>query len=76
MQDDILDVIGDSATLGKPQGSDQQRNKPTYVSLLGLEAARARATELANQAVSALGEFDASADRLRELASYIIRRLH
>ena len=76
VQDDILDVIGDTRTLGKPQGSDQQRNKPTYVSLLGLDAARARATELANHAVEALGIFNASADRLRELASYIIRRLH
>ncbi|HAT27367.1 MAG TPA: geranyl transferase [Gammaproteobacteria bacterium] len=76
VQDDILDVIGDSATLGKPQGSDQLRNKPTYVSLLGLEAARTRATQLANNAVAALGDFSGSADRLRELATYIIRRLH
>lgn len=76
VQDDILDVISDTSTLGKPQGSDRLQNKPTYVSLLGLDCARARATELANHAIGALDDFSDTADRLRELASYIVQRVH
>ena len=74
VQDDILDVTGDTATLGKQQGADIARNKPTYVSLLGLEAAQAKAAELHRQALDALSEFGASAAPLRQLASYIIER--
>jgi len=46
VQDDILDVTADTATLGKTQGADQALNKPTYVSLLGLDAATAKAQDL------------------------------
>lgn len=74
VQDDILDVTVDTETLGKQQGADIARNKPTYVSLLGLETAKSKATELHQQALKALAIFDASADRLRELADYIIHR--
>lgn len=74
VQDDILDVTMDTETLGKQQGADIARNKPTYVSLLGLETAKSKATELHQQALTALAIFDASADRLRELADYIIHR--
>jgi farnesyl diphosphate synthase len=52
--DDILDVTADSATLGKTPGKDAQDNKPTYVSILGLEASRAYAAQLRDQALSAL----------------------
>jgi farnesyl diphosphate synthase len=52
--DDILDVIADSATLGKTAGKDAQQDKPTYVSLLGLERSRAYAGELLEQALDAL----------------------
>jgi len=76
VQDDILDVTSDTRTLGKPQGSDQSQNKPTYVSLLGLDSARTRAEELASHAVDALADFDDSAKWLRELASYIVQRVH
>jgi farnesyl diphosphate synthase len=52
--DDILDVTADSATLGKTPGKDAAQDKPTYVSLLGLERARAHACELLDQASAAL----------------------
>lgn len=74
VQDDILDVTGDTATIGKQQGADVARNKPTYVSLLGLEAAKAKAAELHRQALAALAGFDASATSLRQLAGYIVER--
>lgn len=74
VQDDILDVTADTATLGKQQGADMARNKPTYVSLLGLDSARAKAAELHQQALAALGEFGESAVHLRQLAHYIVAR--
>ncbi len=74
VQDDILDVIADTETLGKQQGADIARNKPTYVALLGLEGARAKAQELHQQAIAALNEFGESADYLRALSAYIIER--
>ena len=76
IQDDILDETGDTQTLGKPQGSDRLQNKPTYVTLLGLNAARDKASELAKQAIGALNGFSSSADHLRGLASYIVNRVH
>jgi len=74
VQDDILDVTSDTATLGKQQGADIARNKPTYVSLLGLDAAKAKAEELHSQALVALAVFDEGAIQLRQLASYIVER--
>ncbi|RYZ98584.1 MAG: geranyl transferase, partial [Moraxellaceae bacterium] len=74
VQDDILDVTADTQTLGKQQGADIARNKPTYVSLLGLDGARAKALELHQQALTALECFDANADYLRALSAYIIER--
>lgn len=74
VQDDILDVTADTATLGKQQGADIARNKPTYVSLLGLDTAKAKAAELHQQAIAALDVFGASAGRLRQMADYIIQR--
>ena len=74
VQDDILDVTSDTTTLGKQQGADIARNKPTYVSLLGLDAAKVKADELHRQALGALNEFGASAAPLRQLASYIVER--
>lgn len=72
--DDILDVEGDSETLGKTQGKDAQTNKPTYVKLLGLEGAKAEARRLLQAALDALAVFGESADRLRQLAHYIVER--
>ena len=74
VRDDILDVISDTETLGKNQGADVALDKPTYVSLLGLEQARAYAQELCHSATSALYGFGNGADYLRQIADYIIRR--
>ena len=74
VQDDVLDVISDTATLGKPQGSDQAKDKPTYVELLGLKQAQRKAATLAAEAQESLAGFGASADRLRHLAAYIVKR--
>ena len=76
IHDDVLDVTADTETLGKPQGSDEEQNKPTYPSLLGLEGAQQRALELHNRAIQALEVFDESADILRKLSAYIIERGH
>lgn len=76
VQDDILDVIGDTSQLGKPQGSDSDNNKPTYVSLLGLDKAKDLANSLSDKAVATLQHFPASADPLRELAAFVVSRLH
>lgn len=76
VRDDILDEISDTATLGKPQGSDSGANKPTYLSLLGLDAARTKAEELAGEAIKALENFDEKAEPLRRLADYIVERLN
>lgn len=74
VQDDILDVESDTETLGKRQGADIARDKPTYPALLGLQAAKAYALELRDQALEALRPFDAAAEPLRELARYIVER--
>ncbi len=74
VQDDILDVTADTQTLGKPQGSDNALDKTTFVALLGLEGAVRHATELSDEAIDALAEFDESANPLRALARYIVNR--
>ncbi|MCW8962747.1 MAG: (2E,6E)-farnesyl diphosphate synthase [Gammaproteobacteria bacterium] len=74
IKDDILDETGDTETLGKPQGSDRQRNKSTFISLCGLEASQQRADDLLQQALDALEIFDEKAGPLRQLAQYIVQR--
>lgn len=74
VQDDILDVTSDTRTLGKRQGADEVRNKPTYVSHLGLEGAQQKLLLLHEQALTALSELNREADMLRDLSSYIIAR--
>lgn len=76
VKDDILDIEGDTATLGKPQGSDQAANKPTYPALLGLDGARQKLHQLHQSALDALREFGPQADALRALADYIVERNH
>ena len=76
IQDDILDVVGDTETLGKRQGADRALNKPTYVSLLGLEEARLRARSLHECALDHLAGFAEEAEPLRWLSSYIVQRSH
>ena len=72
--DDVLDVEGDSALLGKRVGQDAQHGKATYPALLGLEASRQKAVALLGQALAALSDFDDRADRLRQLAQFIVHR--
>jgi geranylgeranyl pyrophosphate synthase len=74
IQDDILDVVGDTATLGKAAGADSARDKPTYPALLGLDGARQRAAELLAAAHDALTGLGTEADPLRGLADYIVGR--
>ncbi len=74
VQDDILDVESDTATLGKTQGKDEANDKPTYPALLGLEAAKTYALELRDQALAALRDFDERAEPLRQLAEFIVAR--
>ncbi|MBN8430247.1 polyprenyl synthetase family protein [Microbulbifer salipaludis] len=81
VQDDILDVTADTETLGKTQGADAARNKPTYVSLLGLDGARAEAQALHAEAARALNDVAAGVDTvdtrvLQQLADYIVERSH
>ena len=76
MQDDILDEISNTETLGKPQGSDRDQSKTTYVSLLGAEKAQMKADELSNNAITLLEGFSSSADALREMAGFIVKRIH
>lgn len=72
--DDILDCEADSALLGKTAGKDAANNKPTYVSLLGLSEARRRAQALKDDALEALAPFGERAQRLREIADFIVER--
>lgn len=72
--DDILDATADSATLGKTAGKDAADNKPTYVSILGLEESKALAQKLRRDAIDALSPFGEQALRLRELADLIVQR--
>lgn len=72
--DDVLDCEADTATLGKTAGKDADNDKPTYVSLLGLEAAREMAQRLHREALEALDGFGDGAQRLRELAGFIVLR--
>jgi geranylgeranyl diphosphate synthase type II len=74
IQDDILDVEGETAKLGKQAGADSARNKPTYPSILGLERSRARALALRDDAVGVLAPFGGAAEPLIWLANYIVER--
>ncbi len=74
VKDDILDIEGDTETLGKTRGKDQASNKPTYPSLLGLQGARDLLNQLHRQAINSLTIFDGKADPLRWLADYIVSR--
>ena len=72
--DDILDVTGDTATLGKPAGSDSENDKSTYVTLLGLENAQKAVKELTETAVSALECFGGDGEYLVSLAQRLASR--
>ena len=74
VQDDILDVEGNTDVLGKHHGADAARGKPTFPALLGLEHAHALAHSLCDQAIAALDGLGDNAERLRQLARYIVER--
>jgi farnesyl diphosphate synthase len=72
--DDLLDVEGDAAATGKAVGKDEAAGKATFVSLLGVDRARAQAALLSEQAIAHLSAFGAEADLLRDIAAYTVRR--
>ena len=74
IQDDILDVEGETEVLGKRSGADSARNKPTYPSILGLSRSKQRAAELRDEALAALSPLGQAAAPLAWLAEYIVSR--
>lgn len=74
IRDDILDVEGDQAKLGKPVGSDKRNKKATYPRLFGMDKAKEKARQAVAAAISALENFDHKADFLRAAASFVISR--
>jgi len=74
IRDDVLDVEGDTNVLGKRQGADQALDKPTYTSIMGLSAAKRRATELGEEALACLDGLETGAPALRWLAEFIVTR--
>ncbi len=76
IQDDILDIEGDTVVIGKSQGSDEAKNKPTYPALLGMDGAKQAAQDMHNKAIEALRIFDEKADTLRQISEYIVSRKH
>jgi farnesyl diphosphate synthase len=76
VRDDILDVEADTATLGKPQGSDQRHAKSTYPALLGMERAKHMARELLDESLASLGPLGEDAEPLDWLARYIVERAY
>ncbi|KPP98267.1 polyprenyl synthetase family protein [Marinobacter sp. HL-58] len=76
VQDDLLDIEGDTTVIGKPQGSDMARAKPTYPSLLGTTGARDYLARLLDSALASLDGFGTEGDMLREMAGYVVARTH
>ena len=74
VMDDILNVSGDPALMGKATGTDRERNKTTYPALLGLDGSRKFAVDLVSKALRALDNFDNRSEPLVALANYIIAR--
>lgn len=74
IQDDILDVVASSEDLGKPQGSDEAKDKPNYALTFGMEFAQERAQGLFTEAMQQLEPYGSKADALRWIANYIINR--
>jgi len=76
IQDDILDVESSTAQLGKQQGSDAAKGKPTYIALLGLDDARAQVDELYKESIACLELFGDRAEPLRYIAGFIVNRAY
>jgi farnesyl diphosphate synthase len=76
IQDDLLDIEGDPALLGKATGADQVHQKLTYPAVVGVAAAHAKVTELHQQALAAIEHFGPPAELLRALAGWLVSRQH
>jgi farnesyl diphosphate synthase len=76
VQDDVLDVIADTDTLGKTQGADIALNKPTYPALIGLNAAKQKAFDLIDDALAQLEELPYDTQILANLAKFVVQRTH
>lgn len=76
VQDDVLDVIADTETLGKAQGADIALNKPTYPALLGLGKAQQKAVALIEKALGQLAELSFDTQVLAALAQFVVKRSH
>ena len=74
IQDDLLDVLGDSSTLGKATGADSERAKPTHPAVIGIEPSQERVRLLHAQAFASLSPFGSQADPLRWLADWLLSR--
>jgi farnesyl diphosphate synthase len=74
IQDDVLDIVGDTKATGKRLQKDVDAGKATFVSILGLDGAKARAQALVEQAQDVLSPYGAKADTLRSIAQYVIER--
>lgn len=74
IQDDILDVVSDTKTLGKPQGSDTDANKSTFVSILGIEGAKKALQDNHTQALQALDQLDYNTEQLRSFTDFMVSR--
>ena len=76
VRDDILDVEGETAVIGKTSGKDQTQGKATYPALMGIEGARQAAEDMIEEALGSLEPFDERADPLRWIADYMVQRDH
>jgi geranylgeranyl pyrophosphate synthase len=74
IKDDLLDIEGDTAVIGKQQGADIERDKATWPALFGLEGARAKAQELLDNALAEIEDLGPDAEPLRQIARYIVTR--
>jgi len=75
VQDDILDIQSDTETLGKQQGADIAAGKPTYPSIIGMNAAKEKLFNLHKKAIDSLNEFGDEAKLLRDIADFIVKRI-
>lgn len=76
VQDDVLDVVADTDTLGKMQGADIALNKPTYPALMGLPAAQKKANDLIDKSLAILNDLPYDTQALRALAQFVVQRQH
>jgi farnesyl diphosphate synthase len=74
IRDDVLDIEGETATIGKQQGADIARNKATWPAIFGLDGAKQRTAELLDEALAEIAHLDSKADPLRGIARYIVER--